>query len=243
MINKITDFLKLPESCMVNTKLTKAFFKRNFELTLSERKLLDDFAIVVSLDLIASVKTTTSNVPVFSDDQMPYLEILVIAVQTSNDEFEKFKINIAELIQKYIPYPILLCVYSENEFILNTCTKRINQNDASKRTVESHYFTENISIASPTEKQQSFLKSLSFALLDKHNLKTLYDSYTSRIIALCITDVTGIFTVHRNERSKQDVLLIQKIADLGSEITSLLNQAKKESQLNIQIQLNNHVQP
>ena len=131
MLNNLTNILQLPESCIVNTKLTKAFFKRNFDLTLSERKLLDDFSIVVTLDLIASIKTTNSNISSYSDELMQYVEVLVIAVQTSNEEFEKSKIKIAELIQKYIPYPILLCVYCDNQFMLNTADKRINRNEIS----------------------------------------------------------------------------------------------------------------
>lgn len=243
MLNNLTNILQLPESCIVNTKLTKAFFKRNFDLTLSERKLLDDFSIVVTLDLIASIKTTNSNISSYSDDLMQYVEILVIAVQTSNEEFEKSKIKIAELIQKYIPYPILLCVYSDNAFILNTCDKRINRNEANKRTVEKSYYSENIELNSTNEKQIAFLNSLLFTGLEKQNLKTLYDNYTSRIIALkAATEISGDFQIRKNEQSKQDVLLLEEITLLQSEIVSLQNQIKKETQLNIQIDINNRIQ-
>ena len=243
MLNNLTNILQLPESCIVNTKLTKAFFKRNFDLTLSERKLLDDFSIIVTLDLIASIKTTNSNISSYSDDLMKYVEVLVIAVQTSNDEFEKSKFKIAELIQKYIPYPILLCVYSDNQFILNTADKRINRNEANKRTVEKSYYSENIEVNLTNEKQIAFLNSLSFTGLEKQNLKTLYDNYTSRIIALqAATEITGDFHIRKNEQSKQDVLLLEEIATLQSEIVSLQIQIKKETQLNIQIDINNLIQ-
>ena len=243
MLNNLANILQLPESCIVNTKLTKAFFKRNFDLTLSERKLLDDFSIVVTLDLIASIKTTNSNISSYSDDQMQYVEVLVIAVQTSNDQFEKSKIKIAELIQKYIPYPILLCVYCDKQFIFNTADKRINRNEANKRTVEKSYYSENIELNSTNEKQIAFLNSLSFTGLEKQNLKTLYDNYTSRIIALqAATEITGDFQIRKNEQSKQDVLLLEEIATLQSEIVSLQNLIKKETQLNIQIDINNRIQ-
>lgn len=243
MLNKLTNILQLPESCIVNTKLTKAFFKRNFDLTLSERKLLDDFSIVVTLDLIASIKVTNSNIPAYSDDNMQYVEVLVIAVQTSEEEFEKSKFKIAELIQKYIPYPILLCVYSDNEFILNTCDKRINRNDTNKRTIENSFYSPVIPIDTNNESQLSFLQSLSFSGLDKQNLKTLYYNYTSRIIALQTANkITGGFQIRKTEQSKQDVLYLEEISRLHSEIISLQNQIKKETQLNIQIDINNLIQ-
>ena len=243
MLIKLTNILQLPESCIVNTKLTKAFFKRNFDLTLSERKLLDDFSTVISLDLLASIKTTNSNIPAFADELMQYIEVLVIAVQTSDEEFDKSKIKIAELVQKYIPYPILLCVYSDKAFILNTCDKRINRNETNKRTIENSYYSPVIAIDTSNESQLTFLQSLAFSGLENQNLKTLYDNYTARIIALqTASELTGDFQIRKNEQSKQDVLLLEEITLLQSEIVSLQNQIKKETQLNIQIDTNNLIQ-
>jgi len=227
---------------MVNKKITKAFFKRNFELTTAEKKLLDDFTIIIQIDWLASVKPENSNIIAYTYEQVIYEEVVIISVQTSDDNFDKNKQKIAELIQKYIPYNILLCIYNNKFFVLNTCDKRINQNDATKRTIEKYYFTENISITKPIEKQKSFIKSLAFSELDKQNLKTFYDSYTSRIIALQAAVLTGIFTIRKNERSKQDVQHLENITQLQSEILTLQNQAIKETQLKIQVQLNTEIQ-
>jgi len=125
---------------------------------------------------------------------------------------------------------------------LNTCYKRINQNDATKRTVEKSYFTENISPIAPDERQMQFLNSLAFAVMDKQNLKTLFDAYTNRIIALQASELTGIYTIRKNERSKQDVKHLENIARLRSEILTLQNQAIKETQLKVQVMLNADIQ-
>lgn len=240
MLNNLTNILQLPGSCIVNTKLTKTFFKRNFDLTLSERKVLDGFSTVVSLDLLASIKTANSNIRSFSDDLMQYIEILFIAVQTSNEEFEKSKIKIAELVQKFIPYPILLCVYSDNKFMLNTCDKRINRNDTNKRTIVRSFYSPVISIDTNNESHQSFLKSLSFSELEKQNLKTLYEDYTRRIIALQrANETTSGFQIRKTEQSKQDVLYLEEISRIQTEIVFLQNLIKKETQLNNQIEINN----
>lgn len=241
MLTQLTEILQLPESCIVSSKLTKAFFKRNFELSVAERKLLDDPSAVIQMDLLASIKTANCNIQSCSDEQMQFVEVLVIAAQTSEPDFDKNKQKITDLIQKFIPYPILLCIYCETWLVFNTCDKRINRNEANKRTVEQSYFTETISRTGPNEKQKEFLNSLAFAGMDKQNLKTLFDSYTSRIIALQTAELTGNFTVHNNEHSKQDVQRLENIVRLESEIITLLNQAKKELQLNIQVDLNNRI--
>jgi len=223
---------------LVNKKITKAFFKRNFDLTAGEKKLLDDFSQLSQVDWLASVKPMNSNISEFTYEQSVFEEIVIISALTNDNDFDKNKQRIAELIQKYIPYHILLCIYNSTTFVLNTCDKRINQNDASKRTIERFYFTENINISVPTAKQKQFLKSLAFSELDKQNLKTFFDSYTSRLIALKASDFTGSFTIRTHDRSKQDVQYLEKITLLKSEIVTLQYQAKNETQLNIQVQLN-----
>ena len=227
---------------MVNKKITKAFFKRNFDLTAAEKKLLDDFTSVIQIDWHASVKPENSNIIAYTHEQFIYEEIQIISAQIGEDDFDKNKQRIAEIIQKYIPYHMLLCIYNSSNFVLNTCDKRMNQNDATKRTIEKYYFTENLSTAKQTEKQKQFIKSLAFSELDKQNLKTFYDSYTSSIIALQAADLTGIFAIRKNERSKQDVQHLENIARLQSEIITLQNQAIKETQLNVQVQLNAAIQ-
>ena len=61
-INLLLKSLKLPTTCVANQKLPKAFFKRNFELTLSEKKLIDDFSIVQQLEIVALINHETANI-------------------------------------------------------------------------------------------------------------------------------------------------------------------------------------
>ena len=188
------------------------------------------------------MKPENSNIAAIHIDQFVFEEVQIISVRIGDDNFNKNKIKIAELIQKFIPYQILLCIYNSDYFVLNTCDKRINLNDSARRTVEKHYFSENINIKLPEKSHKSFMSSLSFAALDKNDLRTFYQSCTDRIIALQASGITGTFAIRNNERSKKDVLCIDNIARLNTEIAVLLKKAKKETQLNIQVQINNSVQ-
>jgi len=241
-LETLLKILQIPDSCLLNKKITKAFFKRNFDLKSAEKKLLDDFSQLAQVDWLASIKPLNSNISECTFDQSVFEEVVIISALTNDIDFDKNKQRIAELIQKNIPYHILLCIYNSTTFVLNTCDKRMNQNDAAKRTIEKYYFTENISISAPTTKQKQFIKSLAFSELDKQNLKTFFDSYTSRLIALKAADITGNFTIRTHERSKQDVQFLEKITLLKSEILTLQNQAKNETQLNLQVQLNAAIQ-
>lgn len=238
----LNTILQIPERCLLNKKITKAFFKRNFELTISEKNLLEDANVVIAIEWLASIGEQNANIQAYQDAQVAYEEIQVITVQSSVDNFDSNYSKIADLVQKYIPYHLLLCVWNVEAFILNTCDKRINQNDKNKKAVEKSYNTEIISLPSITNAQQSFIDNISFAALDKTNLKTMYDSYTQRIIALQAAALSGYYSPRTQSRTKTDLESLEKIELLQKEIVVLQNQAKKETQLNQQVALNTQVQ-
>lgn len=233
----LNSILQLPDRCIINKKITKAFFKRNFDLTSAEKILIDDSRIICDISWIASVSLTTSNIITYKNEQYLFEEIQIISVLI-NIEFERNYEKIAELIQKYIPYPILLILYNSDRFVLNTCDKKVNQNDSSRRTIEKRYFSNAIIKDNASEIQKGFLESLKFANLDKTNLQTYYNAYTQRIISLQVSNLNGTFQPRTHSRTQQDMYRLEKIEQLNSEINSLENQAKKETQLNQRVQLN-----
>lgn len=238
MTNWILEILQLPESCLVERKITKVFFKQNFELTISERLMLEDSSIVVGINWLASISPKNSNIPAIINPDSTFEEIQVIAIQTTNQNFDKYKNKLAEIIQKYIPYHILLIVYCDNKLIFNACTKRINTNDSKKRVMDLMLFTKVVTNQEPTSETSAFLNSLKFINLDKQNLKVLYDSYIQKLVALQTSEITGGFAPRTSERTMQDVERMEQINLLKNEIVQLHNKAKKESQLNKRVELN-----
>jgi hypothetical protein len=241
-MENLNSILQLPLRCLLNKKITKAFFKRNFELTPKEKALLDDASVITSMDWLASISPSSANINLYSDEDFSYEEVQIIIVSSEATNFEKSYFNITHLIQKYIPYPILLCIWSGNNFVLNTCDKKINQNDSTKRTIDKRYFTGIIDIDNETTEQKAFVNSLGFSKLDKTDLKTFYDSYTQRIVALQAAQISGSFIPRTLVRTKDDMENLEKIETLQKEITILQNQAKKETQLNQRIEMNTQLQ-
>ncbi len=241
-MERLNDILQIPDRCQLNRKLTKAFFKRNFDLTATEKKLLDDHATVTAIDWMASVSPTNANISRFEAGQYLYEEVQVMCIQTSANDFDRNVPKIAELVQKYIPYPIVLCICHAHGFVLNTCDKRINQNDNTRRTIEQRYFSEVIDVATLAETQVSFLDNIAFGKLDKTNLKTYYDGYCQAIIALQAAAHSGVYMPRSKDRSDADLQTLQKIQTLQDEITTLQWLAKKETQLNQQVAINLQVQ-
>jgi hypothetical protein len=242
MILRIQNILDLPESCLVNMKITKAFFKRNFELTKAERTLLDDFSVVVNIDWIATVNPDNSNVPAFNSNTSTFEEIQIISIKTNQEGLELNNTRIIDLIQKYIPYHVFLITYSDTLTVWNTCLKRINENDNTKRVIEKCLTTEIIDINNLTENQKAFFNGVSFSQIDKTNLNTLYQSYIQQVVALNASILRGEFITRPVERTKQDVIYIEQIANLEKDIVTLTNLAKRETQLSKQVVFNTQIQ-
>jgi hypothetical protein len=242
MLNRIIHILQLPERCLVNKKITKSFFKRNFDMTSAEKNLLDDFCIVTAIDWIASISQANANVPAYQDYESTFEEIQVIAVTTSTESLTKNAAKIIDLIQKYIPYHILLIVHDGVNSIWNVTFKCINQNDNNKRTVEKKFTTECISANTSNKVHEAFLEVLSFSRVPSTNLKVLYDGYMQCFVGLTTAPIIGTFETRPNERTKKDVERLERITTLEKEITTLTNVAQKETQLNKKIELNTQVQ-
>lgn len=226
----------------MNKKLTKIFFKRNFDLILSEKKLIDDATFIVQMDWMASLKPEQINVNAFKDEQQIFEEVQVISIKVNEVGLNKQSKKLTELVQKFIPYHLLLCVYNDEEMILNTAFKSVNQNDSSRRVVNTVQNTGVIKYREPDKHQQAFFAALAFEKLLKDDLKTLYESYAASIAALNTAAVTDFFITRNGDRSKADAESLMTINLLESEIITLQNQAKKESQVSIQIKLNEEVQ-
>jgi hypothetical protein len=241
MVNFINLF-QLPERSLVTNKVTKAFFKRNFDLTLSERKLLDDFSIIQQMDWLASIKPDNLNIPAFENEKESYEEVVLISVQTTLEQFDRQKFKIADLVQKYIPYPVVLLVYDNVQFIINVAEKRINGNDKTKRTIEKMYHSENISFDTQLPKHLDFIKSLAFENADKLNLKQFYENYIQSVTGLQTAQISGTFASRPIERTREDVLILEQINALQQQINSLQNRAIKETQMSERVFLNTQIQ-
>ena len=242
MLNQIIHILQLPERCLVNKKITKAFFKRNFDMTSAEKSLLDDYNAISAIDWIASISQANANVPAYQDYESTFEEIQVIAVTTSTESLTKNAAKIIDLIQKYIPYHILLIVNDGVNSIWNVTYKRINQNYNNKRTVDKKFTTDNITTNTTNKVHEAFIEALSFCRVPSNNLKVLYDGYVQCFVGLTTAPIIGTFETRPTHRTKEDVERLERITTLEKEITTLTNAAQKETQLNIKIELNTQVQ-
>lgn len=242
MTIEIINTLQLPEKCLLNKKLTKAFFKRNFDLSSSEKNLLDDPSAFISMEWIAAVSPGHANVPAWSSPEVTFEEIQVITVKTTPEALDKVVNKIIDFVQKYIPYHCLLVVHDDVRFVWNVTYKRINQNDPTKRTMDKKFITPPFAPNSTQSLYYDFLQALRFSQLVTTSLKDLYDSYVNCFVSLQTAQLNGTFVPRSLERTNEDILRLEQIAQLEKDINRLIGTLKSETQLNKRVELNMTIQ-
>jgi hypothetical protein len=228
--------LNLPDRVLLEKKLTKAFFLKNFELSASEKKVLN--SSIAQMEWLASIKPNNSNIQSIINEQFAFEEVQIMICTIGDEKLDAIANTCIQLFQKYIPYQMLLIVEIDQEFIINVCEKRINQNDKTKRTIEKQYSTKVLSKLFKDDTTDAFLKSIDFAVMDKTNLESFYQSYINSIIQLNSASVTGVFQKRTNTRTKENLELLNKMEELEKDISKLANQIKAEKQQSQKVTLN-----
>lgn len=234
------NIFNIPERSILDKKLTKAFFLKNFDLSATEKRLLNNS--IQSMDWMASIKPTTANIPAVKNDNYAYEEIQIIVCTIIDNKLNELADKCIVLLQKYIPYQMIVIVEDATHFVINTCDKRINLNDSSKRTIENYNTTTILSKLYKNEIINSFFDALNFSLLDKTNMETTYKSYLQTIVQFQTASITGSFNKRSHSRTEDDMMLLANIETIEKEVVRLSNQIKKETQLNNRVSLNIEIQ-
>jgi hypothetical protein len=213
---------------------------KNFELSSTEKKVLNN--TIQSMDWLASVKPSNSNIPEYKDENYVFEEVQFMLCTLNENTLSINSDKCISLFQKYIPYQIVLIVEDDNGFILNTCDKRINLNDKTKRTIEKQISTPVISKLYKNEITSDFFDSLDFVKQDKVSLQRLYKGYINSIIQLQSSIVIGSFSKRTNVRTEEDLKLLDSMNIIEKEVIRLTNQLKKETQMSSKVSLNMEIQ-
>lgn len=235
--------LELPEKCYLQKKLTKTFFKRNFDLTSTEKNLLDDPSDFVAMLWLAAINPLQANVPTWISEEATFEEIQVIVVKTSPEGLDETCSKIIDLVQKYIPYHCILVLHDDERFVWNVAYKKINQNLPTKRITHKKFTTPPFLMNSTASPYFEFLQMLRFSQVTTTHLKDLYDSYVNCFVSLQIALlVGGIFKLKSLENLNENILCLEQITQLEKDINRLIEALKKETQLNIRIEVNLQIQ-
>ena len=265
LIDKVCDHLKLPESTLLGTRITKKMLIDNNELSSHDKKLVTD--VIQSIEWRNTLKPETINISMYVTDTVEYLEVAVIRVVLKAGEKHKDRLaNITKLLHTLIPYPVILLVELQDELAISLADKRINQADKTKLVIEHIYNSDWLHPEKLSANENDFLNDFSLVNVSSLNHFELYQDLISMMIGLKTSRISGTYksknssisqsdrkpeaqlNIEQNtklvssdfsEKSNEDkTALLQKLEGLEAELASIRNKLKKETQMNIKLRLN-----
>ncbi|MFT5871420.1 MAG: hypothetical protein ACI8WT_000338 [Clostridium sp.] len=229
----IGDFLKkfkVPASCVVNSTIFKKLFYENASMNKVDKEIFKKD--IDKIIWIYSFKGTTINIRPYKDEVREYEEIAVIEVILLNDI--KIK-RISEIIQKTIPYPLILVFKYGDKILFNVAHKRINKADESKSIVEGFIYTEWINLLSFSRIEEQFINSMNIEGFSFSNFYSFYSEAVGRINIFNASKYQSDFEKLKTKGAVEVKAIADEIEKLDAKIIELRSKIKHEVQFNKKI--------
>lgn len=173
----ITQLLNWPKNSSFIIRMTKEALKDSDKDKIKNATL----AGIEKMEWLGALKPEHIALPTFINEEFYFDEIIAISVHLTN----KIDLNkYALLLQKAIPYPLVISFLCENLICINLAEKKIHKTQKDKRVVnaENLIFSDWITINQSDERTSNYLKNISLTNVGGKNLKEYYDNLSARIL-------------------------------------------------------------
>jgi hypothetical protein len=232
----IEDFFKefnIPASCVVNNTIFKKHFYENADLSKVDKEIFQKD--IDKILWLYSFKEDTINIRPYKDEVREYEEIAVIEVVLLNNT--KIK-RISEIIQRTIPYPVILLFQYGDKILFNAAHKRINKADENKNTVEEFIYTEWINLVSLSHREEQFVHSMNIKGFSFSNFHRFYSDVVDRINIFNASKYQSNFETLNTKGAVEVKAIADEIEKLDVQILELRRKLNHEIHFNKKIEMN-----
>ena len=233
MDNSLYRYMNIPENCRIDKIIFKKLFYENATMNSLDKEIFKND--IEKITIKYSLKEEYLNVPTFNNDELNYDEVEILEVNLINDS--KYE-RICEIIQRTIPYPMIIVLTYNEKILINAAYKHVNKNDADKNTVVKYVYSHWISFNNINNNEQQFLNSINISKLSYINMYKLYCSFVQKIDILNTSKIAGAFNELENRDIEEVQEIQRKILDIDKELKKLNNLINKEEQFNRRVDLN-----
>lgn len=173
---KLVDYLKWPSSGVFAVTMTKKVLREVLE---PERKE-DLLSSIEKMTWSGVLKPHQVQIPAFIDEEFYYDEIVFVEVNLREKEFAD---RVARLLQRVVPYPLVIGFAFKNEFCFQIAEKAIHKQQKEKRVVnqEKFFFSEWMCFGNFSDQQKTYLTNLSLDKVGGTHLKEYFDKLMHQI--------------------------------------------------------------
>jgi hypothetical protein len=197
---------------------------------------------IEEIQWLAVLKPNTVGVSEYRDDQREYLEVAVLSITaryTSEDSSASATnkpintVRLAELVNRAIPYPVLLILTAPHGLFLSLAHKRWTQNEAGQVLLDSEPTT--VDLALDLTAKHLFVQALALIQLPQANFLARYQGWAD-CLTVQYTDAFAITETPAQAVTRRSTLHRSRDSDVR--ITSLRSAARKEKQMTRQVAVN-----
>ncbi len=227
--------LGIPESCLLDKRIYKRMVLEHGQLTAADKKTLSED--VGKLTWKFTLKPSTIQLLPYEDTEREYLEIAVIEAVLN----ERRRVaRIAEVIQRAIPYPVLLIMVEGSGICASVARKRFSQ--AEKGAIVAEEFLLSPWIESQlSEIDQQFVEALKLRNLLQTDFYTLYSGMANSVLARICAELTGKFELNAAMSARDRRQHLEQYHQIDREIGSLRKAISDEDRFAEKVELNTRI--
>jgi len=225
--------LNIPKSCELNQNVYKSLFYDKGDIKYADKQIF--IKDIEKITWLYTLKEDTIPISPYLDDELDYSEIAVIEVELrKNNRIER----IAKIMQRTIPYPLIIIFKHNKEILLNLAHKRINKSDHEKATFDYLIQTDWFCLDHLKELDKVFIDNIDFNSFTYLNFYQFYFDIINRVIAYKVSKYTGEFKIYDDQNIEEIIEILYEIENNEAKISSWQRKIKKEKQFNKKMDLN-----
>ncbi len=227
--------LGFPEACLLDKRIFKRMVKEHGDLTAADKRTLSED--VSSLTWKYTLKADTVQVLPYADDEREYLEVAVIEAALSD---RRRASRIAEMVQRAIPYPVLLVMAEGAEFCVSVASKRLSR--AEKGSVVAEDLLCSPWITQPVVGiDLEFCEALTLPRLSHVDFRALYGDMVMAVLARNCAELTGRFALHPENTTDDRRQRLERCHAIEREMASLRVAIHQEAPFAEKVELNTQI--
>ena len=231
-INAFYDRLGFPETSLLDKRIYKRMVLEHGDLTAADKKTLSED--VTKLTWKYALKADTVQVLPYEDTEREYLEVAVVEAMLSG---RKRAPRIDEMIQRAIPYPVLLVMVEGCGVCVSVAHKRFSLAEKGSIVAEA-FLSSPWSGELPREIDEAFFDALSLRNLSRIDFYALYRSLVQAVLARACAELTGRFVLDAGGPEADRRRRLDQCHEMEREIGSLRAAIGKQDRFAEQVDLN-----
>ena len=240
----IEDIMEVPRDCIVNSAIPKKQIFESAELKNKDKRIFTD--LVKQIKWCYNFTEDNIRVSKYSDDIRNYDEVELINITLKYDNVHKIDIGkfkedddidrIADIIMRFIPYPIILTIQYDNELKFYSAHIRESKADYTKIVIDEKILSTNwMNLDHLSEIEDDFISKIQFDNLDRADFYSFYNSYFEAVVqhdgAMMAGGTVNLSVEEIKEIYDEISILDTKIKDIEKEISN-------EDNFNAKMELN-----